>query len=314
MHPRSPSPPGMPRCIRRSPATPRLPLDAELSTAVTGATAPRAPRPRLRRRDRPVDRADPARARQPLLPRPGAAAPGLHRRHAAHPHRGGRAQAEPGREDGTATGLVALRIRTENQRGEPVLDFLALPDDPAARPRGRDRATPTASRAIPRSSTRPRSSAAVPGDWGSTRAAARAAGAHLAELGSRDHVRGRGPRDGDRGAGARPPHAQRRDGPHRRRPAARTGAGSSTAAHDLGRRRARDARAPNLARSSPGSAATTSAGVRGRRPGDRAQRRRCEPLDDGGGLVDLRALVSAERAGSGEPDPVLDWSFVALMA
>lgn len=43
------------------------------------------------------------------------------------------------RPDGTATGLVALRIRTENQHGERVLDFWRCPmiplGDPAAQSR-----------------------------------------------------------------------------------------------------------------------------------------------------------------------------------
>jgi acyl dehydratase len=37
------------------------------------------------------------------------------------------------------------------------------------------------------------------------------------------------------------------------------------------------------------------------------------PLDGGGGLVTLRAVVSAVR-GEPEPEPVLDWGFVALVA
>jgi len=39
-----------------------------------------------------------------------------------------------------------------------------------------------------------------------------------------------------------------------------------------------------------------------------------EPRERGGGLVALRALVSAVRADEGEPEPVLDWSFLALVA
>ena len=61
--------------------------------------APRAPEPRMRRRDRPVDRPDPARARKPLLPRAGASAARVHRRHAAHSHGGRRPQAEPAARD-----------------------------------------------------------------------------------------------------------------------------------------------------------------------------------------------------------------------
>jgi hypothetical protein len=39
-----------------------------------------------------------------------------------------------------------------------------------------------------------------------------------------------------------------------------------------------------------------------------------QPLEGGGGLVDLRARVQADRFESGEIVEVLDWSFVGLMA
>jgi len=39
-----------------------------------------------------------------------------------------------------------------------------------------------------------------------------------------------------------------------------------------------------------------------------------EPMDSGGGLVSLRASVSAVRGGEGDAEPVLDWSFRALVA
>jgi acyl dehydratase len=38
------------------------------------------------------------------------------------------------------------------------------------------------------------------------------------------------------------------------------------------------------------------------------------PLDTGGGLASLRAVVSAVRGDSAAPEPVLDWGFVALVA
>jgi acyl dehydratase len=38
------------------------------------------------------------------------------------------------------------------------------------------------------------------------------------------------------------------------------------------------------------------------------------PLDGGGGLAGLRAVVSAVRDGADEPQPVLDWGFVGLVA
>ena len=77
---------------------------------------------------------DPAGPRQPLLPRPGAAAPGpsgdtLRTRTEVV----GLKQNRP-RADGTRRGLVALRIQTENQRGEPVLDFWRCPMIPLRDP------------------------------------------------------------------------------------------------------------------------------------------------------------------------------------
>ncbi|MBN1528245.1 MAG: hypothetical protein JW895_04245 [Thermoleophilaceae bacterium] len=39
-----------------------------------------------------------------------------------------------------------------------------------------------------------------------------------------------------------------------------------------------------------------------------------EPRDSGGALAGLRAQVSAVRGAEGDPEPVLDWSFLALVA
>ncbi len=39
-----------------------------------------------------------------------------------------------------------------------------------------------------------------------------------------------------------------------------------------------------------------------------------DPRAGGGGVAALRAIVSAVRGGEGEPEPVLDWSFLALVA
>jgi acyl dehydratase len=41
---------------------------------------------------------------------------------------------------------------------------------------------------------------------------------------------------------------------------------------------------------------------------------RTTPLDEGGGLAGLRAVVSAVRGESDAPEPVLDWGFVAVVA
>jgi acyl dehydratase len=68
------------------------------------------------------------------------------------------------RPDGTATGLVALRIRTENQRREPVLDFFRCPmiplRDPEARTGHADRFDE-----IPLELDMQHVRMAVPGEW-----------------------------------------------------------------------------------------------------------------------------------------------------
>jgi len=68
------------------------------------------------------------------------------------------------RSDGTASGLVALRIRTQNQRGEPVLDFFRCPMIPLRDP---DLATGHADRfeEIPEELDMERVRSAVPGEW-----------------------------------------------------------------------------------------------------------------------------------------------------
>ena len=110
---------------RRRPAAPRA-RRAAVHARSDGREAPaRAPEPRLRRRHRPVHRADPARARQPLLPRPGAAAPGVRRRHAA-PRRPQvvALKQNRGRADGPG-GAAHAHARPGRERA--VLDFLRCP-------------------------------------------------------------------------------------------------------------------------------------------------------------------------------------------
>ena len=55
-------------------------------------------------------------------------------RDAAHPHRGGGPEAEPAPAGRVAAGLVALRIRTTDAHGEPLLDFWRCPMIPLRDP------------------------------------------------------------------------------------------------------------------------------------------------------------------------------------
>ncbi len=68
------------------------------------------------------------------------------------------------RPDGTATGLVALRIRTENQRDEPVLDFFRCPMIPLRDPEARTGHTDRFDE-IPEELDMRRVREAVPGGW-----------------------------------------------------------------------------------------------------------------------------------------------------
>ena len=97
------------------------------------------------------------------------------------------------RDDGTATGLVVLRIKTRNQRGEPVLDFWRCPMIPL-----RDRSASTGHAdsfdAIPIELELAEVGAAVPADWRFDDDARRSSRASASRPGARDRLRGRGPR------------------------------------------------------------------------------------------------------------------------
>ena len=218
------------------------------------------------------------------------------------------------REDGTASGLVALRIRTENQRGEAVLDFWRCPMIPL-----RDPAAETGHadpfEAIPDELDPERVAAAVPGEWRLDRFRERVPGVHFDELeaGTTYEVGGRDT------VSAAPELARLTLNLAK----AHTDPGASShgrrlvyGGHTIAVAAAQATRAiPNLvtivawrgcdhlAPVFEGDVLATELSVEG-----------AQPLDDGGGLVDLRARVQAERAGSGEITGVLDWSFVGLMA
>ena len=242
----------------------RLALDAQLSAAVTGRDAPVRPsQPRLRRRDRPVDAAHAAGARQPLLSRAGAGAAGVPRRDLAHSNRGGGAQAEPapGGRTGHGTGRAADSDDRLGRRAGARL--LALPDDPAARPRRRH-GTRRRLRGHPPSPLDPGAvEQALPAGWNLDALREATSGPHHADLEAGRLVAFEARRDGHRrrrsSRGSRSTWPWRTPTPR----AAPTGAGSCTgatrspmaAAHATARDPARSRR------SWPGRAATTSAPV-----------------------------------------------------
>ena len=276
-------------------------------------SAARPSQPGVRRGHRPVHRPDPASSRQPVLPRPRPRPPGVHRRHAAHAHRGRGAKAEP-----ASRGSAGERPRgPEDPDDQPGprggARLLALPDDPPARLRCRHRPQ--------------RHVQGPPGDPGSLRSGSRLpgcvaarppprghAGAPPPRSGGRIDVRNRGRRDGERGARAGPAHAQRGHGPHGRHEQRTRPASRLWGTHHLGGRGPRDAGHPGY-RDDPrlGGLRPPRAGVRGGRAAHRAAGDRHRPRWTQGGRVQLRALVSAVRDDS-EPEPVLDWRFVALVA
>ena len=143
----------------------RMPLDAELSKAVTGSEQPLV-HPNLVCDVAIGQSTGPTQRvlgnlfyRGLVLLRPVFIGDTLHTRTEVV----GLKQNRP-RPDGSATGLVALRIRTQNQRDEPVLDFFRCPmiplRDPEARTGHADRFEE-----IPKELDMRRVHEAVPGSW-----------------------------------------------------------------------------------------------------------------------------------------------------
>ena len=218
------------------------------------------------------------------------------------------------RGDGTASGLVALRIRTENQRGKAVLDFWRCPmiplRDPAAETGHADRFEE-----IPDELDPDRVAAAIPSSWRLDRFRERVPGTHFADLpvGTTFEVAGRdtvssAPELARLTLNLAKAHTDPGASPHRRR--------LVYGGHTIAVAAAQATRAiPNLvtivawrgcdhlAPVFEGDVLATDLSVEG-----------AHPLDGGGGLVDLRARVQADRFGSDEIAEVLDWSFVGLMA
>ena len=294
---------------RRRPAAPGARRDAVRPRA--GRPGPLAhPGAGLRRRDRPVDARHAARDRQPLLPRPRAAAGAADRRHAAHDHRGRRAA--PDQPQARPAGHRPRRAAHPHDRpaGAPGARLLALRDAAAARSRGPAPATRTTStRSRPSWTPTPCAPPRPAGTWRPSASACPAP--HADALAEGDALDARGRRRGQRGARARAAEPQRRDGPPRRR---RRAAGSSTAATRSGSppRRPR-ARCPNLVTIVAWHGCDHLGPVfEGDTLHSELELERLEPLPGGGALAHLRSRVRAAR--DGEPADVLDWRFVGVIA
>jgi acyl dehydratase len=296
----------------------RLPLDAELSAAVTGRGEPLAhpnlvcdvsigqsTEPTFRVRgnlfyrglvlQRPVHIGDTLRTRTEVV---------------------ALKQNRP-RPDGAGTGLVALRIRTVDQHDRPVLDYWRCPMIPLGvaglRTGHADRLD-----TIPQQLDAEAVRAAVPGDWSFGAARERMPGVHadglqagtVYEIEGRDTVTA-GPELARLTLNVAKTHTDAGASAH--------GGRLVYGGYTIAVAAAQATRAlPNL---------LTILGWRGcehtgpvfegdilateltldaihpvRLPGDACA------------LLDLRAVVHAERAGAPEPAPVLDWRFVGLMA
>ncbi|MSO41882.1 MAG: acyl dehydratase [Solirubrobacterales bacterium] len=218
------------------------------------------------------------------------------------------------RDDGSGSGLVVLRIRTENQADETVLDFWRCPMIPTADP---DAETGHADSFdfIPDELDAGALAAAVPAGWRLDVFRERLAGGHLESVapGASFAIAGRDT------VSAAPELARMTLNVAK----AHTDPGASFhgkrlvyGGHTIGVAAAQATRAiPNLVtviawRSCEHLAPVFEGDVLSTELSVEA----VDPLSDGGGLVDLRARVRAERAAGGGCNDVLDWSFVGLMA
>ena len=223
-------------------------------------------------------------------------------------------QNRPRGDRGPLTGLVAMRIRTENQRGEHVLDFWRCPMIPL-----REGAEPTthADRfdAIPETLDTALVAAAVPADWDLGRFREAVPGGHAASLEPGDifAVEGRETVTGETELARLTlnlayTHTDAGRSAHGRRLAygghtIAIAAGHATRAlpdlvtivawHGC------DHTGPVFA----GDILSTEISVGAVRP-----------LERGGALVDLEAVVRADRGDGEPPERVLDWRFIGLMA
>jgi acyl dehydratase len=218
------------------------------------------------------------------------------------------------RPDGSAAGLVALRMRTTDGRGEPLLDFWRCPMIPLREP-AVDTGHADGFDDIPKAVDPDRVERAVPASWNLEPLRENAPGPHHEDLaaGASFVIEA-----GETVTGATElarltlnvamAHTDATGSSHGRRLVYGGHTIAVAAAHAA---RAIPAIATvvawqgcdHLAPVFEGDVLRTELSVEG-----------MEPRAGGGGLAALRALVSAVRAGEGEPEPVLDWSFLALVA
>jgi 2-methylfumaryl-CoA hydratase len=219
------------------------------------------------------------------------------------------------RPDGTATGLVALRMRTENQAGDRVLDFWRCPMIPL---RSADSQTGHTDRFedIPTDLDMTRVAAAVAPDWRFDRIRDQVPGVHFADVQSgcvyeiegRDTVTA-APELVRLSLNMAETHVDAGSNAHGRR-LVYGGHTISIAAAQLTRA------LPNVVtivawrecnHTGPvfeGDILSTVVTVEAKH----------ELPDADAGLLDLRAVVAADRVGADGPQTVLDWRLVAVMA
>jgi acyl dehydratase len=219
------------------------------------------------------------------------------------------------RDDGTATGLVVLRITTKNQHDEPVLDFWRCPMIPL-RDAGAQTGHADRFDDISQELDMERVESAVPADWRFDVLRDQVPGEHFADLspGTVYEVEGRDT------VTAAPELARLTLNVAR----AHTDAGGSShghrlvyGGHTIAVAAAQTTRAlPNLAmivawrscdHTGPvfeGDVLATEVTVEALHPLEAAD----------AGLVDLRAVTSADRGDPEGPIPVLDWRLVGVMA
>ena len=217
------------------------------------------------------------------------------------------------RADGTATGLVVLRIRTENQHGDPVLDFWRCPMIPL---RDATAQTGHADRFddIPVDLDPAALRTAIPADWRLDRMRERVGGPSFAEVraGTIWDIEGRdtvtaAPELVRLTLNVASVHVDAGAGAHGRR--------LVYGGHTISMAAAQVARAlPNLLTIVAWRGCDHLAPVfEGDVLSTELRLEAKQPAADGG-LVDLRALVAAHREGTDEPVPVLDWRLVGAMA
>ncbi|MDP9228516.1 MAG: MaoC family dehydratase [Actinomycetota bacterium] len=218
------------------------------------------------------------------------------------------------RDDGSGSGLVVLRIQTENQDGEPVLDFWRCPMIPM-----RDGATQTGHAdsfdQIPADLEMDQVTASIPAHWDLDAFRERVPGDHLAELapGTTFEVAGR---DTVSSATQLARLTLNVAKAHTDPAATAHGRRLVYGGHTIGIAAAQLTRAlPNLVTLTAWRGCDHLAPVfEGDVLGSEVEVEAVHPLENGGGLVDLRVRVEAERADGGERLPVLDWRPLGLMA